>query len=143
MQPVFSFKLRGAYNRIAQLTDDEKVRGVIASLAGNHAQGVAFSARHIRYMVGGHSNQVADEVLYRFRFPERPGALTAFLAAMGTNWNISLFHYRAQGGDFGRVLIGLELPKDHHDELSSFLDALGYYYIEETDNPAYKRFLQG
>lgn len=98
---------------------------------------------HIRYMVGGHSSQVTDEVLYRFWFPERPGALTAFLAAMGTNWNISLFHYRAQGGDFGRVLIGLELPADHHDELNHFLDTLGYYYIEETDNPAYKRFLQG
>ncbi|MBW2186284.1 MAG: threonine ammonia-lyase, biosynthetic [Deltaproteobacteria bacterium] len=98
---------------------------------------------HIRYMVGGHSRQVEGEFLYRFWFPERPGALTRFLAAMGNSWNISLFHYRAQGGDFGRVLIGLELPADQHGELNDFLDALGYYHVEETNNPAYKRFLQG
>ena len=98
---------------------------------------------HIRYMVGGHSQQVGEEFLYRFWFPERPGALARFLAAMGNNWNISLFHYRAQGGDFGRVLVGLEVPEDQHDQLNTFLDHLGYYYIEETFNPAYKRFLQG
>ena len=98
---------------------------------------------HIRYMVGGHSRQVGKEFLYRFWFPERPGALARFLSAMGTNWNISLFHYRAQGGDFGRVLVGLELPEDQHDQLNNFLDHLGYYHIEETFNPAYKRFLSG
>lgn len=98
---------------------------------------------HIRYMVGGHSKQVKGEFLYRFWFPERPGALTRFLAAMGTTWNISLFHYRAQGGDFGRVLVGLELPEGQHDQLNHFLDTLGYYHIDETNNPAYKRFLQG
>ncbi len=94
-------------------------------------------------MVGGHSRQVVGEFLYRFWFPERPGALARFLAAMGNSWNISLFHYRAQGGDFGRVLIGLELPAGQHEELNDFLDALGFYYVEETSNPAYKRFLQG
>jgi threonine dehydratase len=94
-------------------------------------------------MVGGHSRQEEGEFLYRFWFPERPGALSRLLAAMGTSWNISLFHYRAQGGDFGRVLIGLELPTDQHGDLNSFLDALGYYYVEETNNPAYKRFLKG
>ena len=102
---------------------------------------------HIRYMVGGHSAQVNGEFLYRFRFPERPGALTGFLSAIGADWNISLFHYRAQGGDFGRVLIGLELPNefqnDCHGQLNQFLDTLGYHYIEETNNPAYQRFLQG
>lgn len=98
---------------------------------------------HIRYMVGGHSHNAAGEYLYRFWFPERPGALTRFLAAIGKNWNISLFHYRAQGGDFGRVLVGLELPDNDPDQLTHFLDTLGYYYIDETDNPAYKRFLHG
>ena len=98
---------------------------------------------HVRYMVGGHSHQVTQEYLYRFWFPERPGALARFLAAVGSDWNISLFHYRAQGGDFGRVLVGLELPDDAHEQLNAFLSTLGYYYFEETDNPAYKRFLQG
>lgn len=98
---------------------------------------------HIRYMVGGQSPQVTDEFLYRFWFPERPGALSRFLAAMGTNWNISLFHYRDQGGDFGRVLVGLELPEGQHEQLNHFLDTLGYYHIEETHNPAYRCFLQG
>jgi len=98
---------------------------------------------HIRYMVGGHSHNVVQEHLYRFWFPERPGALARFLAAVGSDWNISLFHYRAQGGDFGRVLVGLELPGDAHTQLNNFLSTLGYYHIEETDNPAYKRFLYG
>lgn len=98
---------------------------------------------HIRYMVGGHSSGVKDEYLYRFWFPERPGALNRFLAAMGSSWNISLFHYRDQGGDFGRVLIGLELPADQHVQLNEFLANLGYYHIEETKNPAYQHFLKG
>ncbi|OQY18339.1 MAG: PLP-dependent threonine dehydratase, partial [Desulfobacteraceae bacterium 4572_35.1] len=98
---------------------------------------------HVRYMVGGHSQHVGQEFLYRFWFPERPGALAKFLAAIGSDWNISLFHYRAQGGDFGRVLVGMELPDGTHGQLNDFLDSLGYYYIEETDNLAYKRFLQG
>ncbi len=98
---------------------------------------------HIRYMVGGHSTEARQELLYRFWFPERPGALGRFLASMGSNWNISLFHYRAQGGDFGRVLIGLEIPVGQYDQLNAFLAELGYYHIEETNNPAYHRFLQG
>lgn len=96
---------------------------------------------HIRYMVGGKSDEVRAERLFRFWFPETPGALTRFLEATRGNHNISLFHYRAQGGDFGRVLIGLECPEDNDTCLEQRLDSLGYRYKEETDNPAYKLFL--
>jgi threonine dehydratase len=96
---------------------------------------------HIRYMVGGKSGEVLHERLFRFWFPETPGALTRFLEATRGKHNISLFHYRAQGGDFGRVLIGLECPDKKDGELEKRLDALGYRYKEETDNPAYTLFL--
>lgn len=96
---------------------------------------------HVRYMVGGRSEAAQGEVLFRFWFPERPGALGRFLEAMGQNWNISLFHYRMQGGDFGRVLVGLEIPPDEKHLLLPFLQKLGYRYLEETDNPAYRLFL--
>lgn len=96
---------------------------------------------HVRYMVGGRSSVVSREVLYRFWFPERPGALSRFLDSMGANWNISLFHYRLQGGDFGRVLIGLEIPDGEESLLADFLDKLGYRYICESDNPAFNLFL--
>ncbi len=96
---------------------------------------------HVRYMVGGRSEAVAREVLFRFWFPERPGALSRFLTAMGENWNISLFHYRAQGGEYGRVLIGLEIPAGEESRLGAFLGNLGYRYVEETDNDAYRLFL--
>ena len=96
---------------------------------------------HVRYMVGGRCSDVANEKLYRFWFPERPGALAKFLATMGADWNISLFHYRMQGGDHGRVLIGLEIPPGQDRALVRFLDSLGYRYLEETNNSAYKLFL--
>ncbi len=96
---------------------------------------------HIRYMVGGRSSEVFNERLFRFWFPETPGALSRFLEATRGRHNISLFHYRAQGGDFGRVLIGLECPDETDSELEKRLDALGYRYKEETDNPAYPLFL--
>ena len=96
---------------------------------------------HIRYMVGGKSDAVQNERLFRFWFPETPGALTRFLEATKGHHNISLFHYRAQGGDFGRVLIGLECPEGINNSLEEKLDSLGYRYQEETDNPAYKIFL--
>ncbi len=96
---------------------------------------------HLRYMIGGRSAQAARERLFRFWFPERPGALTRFLADMGEDWNISLFHYRHQGGEFGRVLIGLEMPDRHEKALNNFLGNLGYTYIEETQDPAYRLFL--
>jgi len=96
---------------------------------------------HVRYMVGGRSQAASREYLYRFWFPERPGALARFLAAMGASWNISLFHYRTQGGEFGRVLIGLEIPPGEEPRLRGFLDSLGYRYVDETNNDAYRLFL--
>lgn len=96
---------------------------------------------HVRYMVGGCSPEVGHEVIYRFWFPERPGALSRFLGSMGANWNISLFHYRMQGGDFGRVLIGLEIPPGEEPQFRRFLDNLGYRFVEETQNPVYRMFL--
>ncbi len=96
---------------------------------------------HLRYMIGGRSAEANRERLFRFWFPERPGALTKFLADMGKDWNISLFHYRSQGGEFGRVLIGLEIPDQNEQQLKTFFDNLGYHYIEETDDPAYQLFL--
>ena len=93
---------------------------------------------HIRYMVGGHAN-AENEVIYRFEFPERPGALLSFLKKVKTEWNISLFHYRNHGADYGRVLIGLQV--EDIKELESKFDELGYYYKNETDNKAYQYFL--
>ena len=97
---------------------------------------------HIRYMVGGHSALARDERLLRFIFPERPGALLKFLSMMRPGWNISLFHYRNQGADYGRILVGLQVPKADDKAFSQFLEALGYPYVEETTNPAYRMFLQ-
>ena len=93
---------------------------------------------HIRYMVGGHAN-AENEVIYRFEFPERPGALLSFLKKVKTEWNISLFHYRNHGADYGRVLIGLQV--EDVTELEARFDELGYYYKNETDNKAYQYFL--
>ena len=97
---------------------------------------------HIRHMVGGHSVLSKDERLLRFVFPERPGALMKFLAAMQPGWNISLFHYRNQGADFGRILVGLQVPKTDNKAFKVFLDTVGYPHVEETSNPAYQLFLQ-
>lgn len=96
---------------------------------------------HVRYMVGGHGNGVENERLFRFEFPERPGALLRFLNYMGERWNISLFHYRNHGAAYGRVLAGIQVPKEDNDELQIFLQNLGYSWWEETDNPAYNMFL--
>lgn len=96
---------------------------------------------HVRYMVGGRAPEVVDEVLYRFEFPERPGALLHFLTQMGSRWNISLFHYRNLGADFGRVLVGVQVPPADAERYQKFLADLGYPREEETDNPAYRLFL--
>ncbi|MBM3365588.1 MAG: threonine ammonia-lyase, biosynthetic [Betaproteobacteria bacterium] len=96
---------------------------------------------HIRHLVGGKSTLARDEILYRFEFPERPGALMCFLNSMAPNWNISLFHYRSQGGDVGRVLVGLQVPKREMKDFRAFLSTLGYRAWDESDNPAYKLFL--
>jgi threonine dehydratase len=96
---------------------------------------------HVRHMVGGRSQLASDERLFRFVFPERPGALARFLDSMRSDWNISLFHYRNQGADDGRVLVGLQVPLDDAAALEGFLEQLGYPYVEETANPVYRLFL--
>ncbi|HEU4851559.1 MAG TPA: threonine ammonia-lyase, biosynthetic [Telluria sp.] len=96
---------------------------------------------HIRHLVGGKSALARDELLYRFEFPERPGALMRFLNSMAPNWNISLFHYRNQGGDVGRILVGLQVPPAEMDAFRQFLNTLGYRHWDETENPVYKLFL--
>jgi threonine dehydratase len=97
---------------------------------------------HLRYMVGGRTGLAHDERLLRFVFPERPGALLKFLSLMRPNWNISLFHYRNQGADYGRILVGLQVPAGDAAAFDVFLETLGYPWIEETANPAYRLFLQ-
>ncbi|MEO7493978.1 MAG: threonine ammonia-lyase, biosynthetic [Massilia sp.] len=96
---------------------------------------------HIRHLVGGKSALAQDELLYRFEFPERPGALMRFLDSMAPNWNISLFHYRNQGGDVGRILVGLQVPAGEMEEFRLFLTTLGYRCWDESNNPVYKLFL--
>jgi threonine dehydratase len=96
---------------------------------------------HLRYMVGGRSTLAEHELLFRFEFPERPGALMKFLGAMNPNWNISLFHYRNQGDDYGRILVGIQVPPSDKKAFKAFLDGLGYPYWNESENPAYQLFL--
>jgi threonine dehydratase len=128
------------------LSDAEEKRAVIDGLV---AEGCAvtdlsddeMAKVHIRYMVGGQAPGAHDEHLFRFEFPERPGACLDFLTAIGTRWNISLFHYRNHGAAEGRVLCGLQVPHGHLTECRRTLDALGYHYSDETQNPAYRLFL--
>ncbi|MGH1394572.1 MAG: threonine ammonia-lyase, biosynthetic [Trichormus sp.] len=96
---------------------------------------------HLRHMVGGHSPLADNELLYRFEFPERPGALMKFVASMSPNWNISMFHYRNNGSDYGRIVVGMQVPPQEMEEWQAFLDTLGYRYWDESQNPAYKLFL--
>ena len=93
-------------------------------------------------MVVGHSALSQDERLLRFEFPERPGALLKFLSLMRPGWNISLFHYRNQGADYGRILVGIQVPPKDDKAFDKFLKTLGYPYAEETDNPVYRLFLR-
>ncbi len=96
---------------------------------------------HLRHLVGGHAPQAEHEQVYRFEFPERPGALMKFLDTMGHDWNISLFHYRNHGADYGRVLVGMQVPPEEKADFEIFLDNLGYPYWDESNNPAYQLFL--
>ncbi len=126
-------------------------RGESAKLAKNFTQH-GFEAldlthdelakEHLRHLVGGHSSLAQDERLLRFVFPERPGALLKFLSLMQPSWNISLFHYRNQGADYGRILVGLQVPAGDGQAFEAFLATLGYPHVEETCNPAYRLFLQ-
>jgi threonine dehydratase len=97
---------------------------------------------HIRHLVGGRAPHAENEVLYRFEFPERPGALMKFLNSMSHAWNISLFHYRNHGADYGRVLVGIQVAAEQKEEFQLFLDDLGYRYWNESRNPAYNLFLK-
>jgi len=94
-------------------------------------------------MIGGRGSGMTDEMLFRFEFPERPGALLEFLQAIGSTWNISLFHYRNHGSDSGRVLAGIQVPRADRELFLGHLHELGYPYIDETANPAYRTFLAG
>lgn len=107
----------------------------VLNMAGNEA-----AVEHIRYMVGGHAPKLLHEVVYSFEFPERPGALLKFLETLSGRWNISLFHYRNHGAAFGRVLMGLQVPKAERKAFRLFLDTVGFAYREETHNPAYRLF---
>ncbi|MBS0327353.1 MAG: threonine ammonia-lyase, biosynthetic [Proteobacteria bacterium] len=96
---------------------------------------------HVRHLVGGHAPSAEHEILYRFEFPERPGALMRFLSCMSAGWNISLFHYRNHGADYGRVLVGMQVPPRDKAQFRRFLGRLGYDYVDESANPAYRLFL--
>jgi threonine dehydratase len=134
----------------------DEANGVIAQLRAAGYQVVDMSGNevaklHVRYMIGGRAptsgapapgmEAGADELLYRFEFPERPGALLRFLKSIGTSWNISLFHYRNHGSDYGRVLAGIQVPKSERADFLQHLQDLHYAYIDETANPAYRMFL--
>ena len=97
---------------------------------------------HLRHMVGGRSRSADHELLYRFVFPERPGALSKFLNSMNPSWNISVFHYRNNGSDYGRIVVGMQVPPEELSELPAFLERLGYQYWDESQNPAYQLFLR-
>jgi threonine dehydratase len=126
---------------------DEQERALFArqmtrqGLANTDLTDNELAKAHVRHMVGGRSTEARREVLYRFWFPERSGALRGFLEAMSESWNISLFHYRMQGGDHGSVLIGLEIPHEEDGRFKRFLSRLGYRYHDETQNEAYRLFM--
>ena len=128
--------------------DDEEREQLIAALRAEGYPVVdmtdnEMAKTHIRFMVGGHASGIQNEVLYRFEFPERPGALLKFLSSMGKGWNISLFHYRNHGAAYGRVLVGIQVPAEEKKRFETFLGELGYSYFEELNNPAYELFLGG
>ena len=129
-----------------QVRDAREVKGLVSTLRKRGYETLDLTDNemaklHIRHLVGGHAPGTRNEILYRFEFPERPGALLNFLRKMGSNWNISLFHYRNHGADFGRVLVGMQVPPEEKAAFEQFLDSLGYEYAEETGNPAYRLFL--
>ena len=122
-RPQLVAELRAAGYAVVDMTDNEMAK------------------LHIRYMIGGQAHGLADELLFRFVFPERPGALLRFLESIGSRWNISLFHYRNHGSDYGRVLAGIQAPPAERGELLQHLNDLHYPYVDETANPAYRIFL--
>lgn len=130
-------QLRRGAEEHAELLDHLSALGyLVADLSDDE-----MAKLHVRHMVGGSAANLENERLFRFEFPERPGALLDFLQAIGTDWNISLFHYRNHGSDHGRVLAGIQVPEDKSDEIEAHLADLGYSHFEESDNPAYRMFL--
>lgn len=130
-------KLAGGDEERGTIIDELKGHGYpVLDLTDNE-----MAKLHLRHMVGGHGGKVDDERVFRFEFPERPGALLNFLTHMGQNWNISLFHYRNHGAAYGRVLVGMQVPHGDVKAFREFLANLGYPCVEETDNPAYRLFL--
>ena len=151
---VTEFNYRISDRRVAhifvgvQIEAPEETAGIHRSFseAGFQAldlTGDELGKAHLRHLVGGRSDLAVDEVLYRFEFPERPGALMRFLTSMSPNWNISLFHYRNHGADYGRVLVGMQVPADEMGDLQRFLGDLGYRHWDETLHPGYRLFLAG
>ncbi len=129
-----------------QVTDSAETRSLLEGLRADGLDAEDLSDNemaklHIRHLVGGHAPAVVHEQVLRFEFPERPGALLKFLGSMSSDWNITLFHYRNHGADYGRVLVGIEVPPDDHTEFRAFLDNLGYAWVDEAQNPAYRLFL--
>ena len=152
---ITEFNYRYADSRQAQvfagiqLADGEDEKNRIIDTLREHGYPVLdmsdneMAKLHVRYMVGGHAPGLRDELLCRFEFPERPGALLKFLTGMAHGWNISLFHYRNHGSDHGRVLVGIQVPEAERPQFQQFVNKLGYPWREETDNPAYRLFLDG
>ena len=129
-----------------QVHDREETARLVRSLRRHGLRTLDFSDNelaklHVRHLVGGHAPAVANEILYRFEFPERPGALMKFLNAMSRGWNISLFHYRNHGADYGRVLVGMQVPPQDKKKFRAFLAKVGYPYCDESRNAAYRMFL--
>ncbi len=129
-----------------QVTDRAETRQILEHLHADGLEAVDLSDNemaklHIRHLVGGRAPSVTHERVLRFEFPERPGALLRFLDRMNAGWNISLFHYRNHGADYGRVLAGIQVPPEDYAEFQAFLDQLGYAWVDEGANPAYRLFL--
>ncbi len=129
-----------------QVRDPSETEKLLATLEKNKLRTLDLTDNemaklHLRHLVGGRAPEAKDEIMFRFEFPERPGALMNFLNSMNHDWNISLFHYRNHGADYGRVLVGMQVPHQDKKALKKFLDTLGYPYWDESNNPAYKLFL--
>jgi threonine dehydratase len=149
---VTEFNYRFADARSAHLfvgievADRNETRKLLATLHKHRIEAIDLTDNemaklHVRHLVGGHAPAAEHEILYRFEFPERPGALMRFLDSMSATWNISLFHYRNHGADYGRVLVGMQVPPSAKADFRRFLDRLGYTCVDETANPAYRLFL--
>jgi len=149
---VTEFNYRYADPKIARLfvgieiANRDEIRQLLAELKRRRIDAYDLTDNemaklHVRHLVGGHAPSAENELVYRFEFPERPGALMRFLSSMSRGWNITLFHYRNHGADYGRVLVGMQVPPSDKAEFAAFLDRLGYDFVDETANPAYRMFL--